>query len=181
MDVFRADIDGRKIYLLDTPGFDDTNMSDITVLRMLAAWLTEADHKRLHLAGIVYLHRICDHRMSGTAMKNLRMFRKLCGEEALSHVVLATTMWDMVPQRLGNRRLRELKTNPNYWANMIKEDSTVFRQDKGADSARDIIRHICARSSATRLRIHIQKEMADGIKLDGTAAGREAEAEMKGM
>ncbi|KAK3353303.1 hypothetical protein B0T25DRAFT_207900 [Lasiosphaeria hispida] len=183
--VFEASIDGHGIYLVDTPGFDDTNLSDIEVLRKLALWLTDTDKRNVHLAGIVYLHRISDLRMNGSAMKNLRMFRKLCGPEALSHVVLATTMWDTVSKRSGEKRLKELRTNPDYWAGMIKEGSKIFRQDNGLDSATTIIRHIhslCSTPGAKgsgNVRLKIQTEMAGGSLLNQTAAGMVIEEEMK--
>lgn len=33
------DLDGRRVVLIDTPGFDDTTLSDSDVLRMIAAFL----------------------------------------------------------------------------------------------------------------------------------------------
>jgi len=33
------DLDGRRVLLIDTPGFDDTSKSDTEVLRMIAAFL----------------------------------------------------------------------------------------------------------------------------------------------
>ena len=32
-------LDGRKVTLIDTPGFDDTSKSDTDVLKMIAAFL----------------------------------------------------------------------------------------------------------------------------------------------
>ena len=32
-------IDGRRVVLIDTPGFDDTSLSDTDVLKMIAAFL----------------------------------------------------------------------------------------------------------------------------------------------
>jgi GTP1/Obg family GTP-binding protein len=33
------DLDGRRVVLIDTPGFDDTTLSDTDVLKMIAAFL----------------------------------------------------------------------------------------------------------------------------------------------
>ncbi|CAM1505055.1 Fc.00g106920.m01.CDS01 [Cosmosporella sp. VM-42] len=74
-----SDVD---IYLVDTPGFDDTTRSDTDVLKDIATWLTNSYQKDLKLSGIMYLHRITDHRMVGSAKKNLFMFKKLCGSGA---------------------------------------------------------------------------------------------------
>jgi hypothetical protein len=35
-------LDGRKVILIDTPGFDDTLRSDTEVLKMIAAFLATA-------------------------------------------------------------------------------------------------------------------------------------------
>ena len=35
-------LDGRKVLLVDTPGFDDTSKSDAEVLEMIAAFLATA-------------------------------------------------------------------------------------------------------------------------------------------
>ena len=47
-------------------------------------------------AGIIYLHEITLKHMTDTALKNLDMFRKLCGDDALMKVVLGTTKWGEV-------------------------------------------------------------------------------------
>ena len=73
--------------MIDTPGFDDTFKPDIEVLKTAATWLSEAYQKDLLLTGIIYLHRITDPKMGGTARKDLMMFKKLCGEDSFSNVV----------------------------------------------------------------------------------------------
>lgn len=104
-------------------------------------------------------------------MKNLRMFKKLVGDEGLPCVVLATTMWDMVTPGDGTKRERELSENAEFWANMVKKGSKVFRHDSGPKSALAIIEHIL--SQRRRVTLDIQKEMASGIKLDETSAGQQ--------
>ena len=32
-------VDGRRVFLIDTPGFDDTNVSDADILKKIAAFL----------------------------------------------------------------------------------------------------------------------------------------------
>lgn len=104
----------RTVYLVDTPGFDDTTRSDTEVLREIAGWLNDSYKNRVLLQGIIYLHRIADVRMQGSAKKNLLMFKKLCGEDALKKVVLATTMWDKVPQRQAEEREKQLIETPEF-------------------------------------------------------------------
>lgn len=167
------------IYLIDTPGFDDTHRSDTDILRELANWLNSAYQNRIKLSGIIYLHRIVDNRMSGSAMKNLRMFRRLCGDEALSCVVLATTMWSQVSPEEGANRERELMTKPEFWASMVERGSKVLRQDNDAVAAMKIMQYIM--SQRRRIDLDIQKEMASGKTLDETAAGREVQSDMEAL
>lgn len=170
-------IPGRRLFLIDTPGFDDTYKSDTDILREVANWLSQAYENEVQLTGIIYLHRILDTRLGGSAMKNLRMFKKLCGESSLASVVLATTMWDDVEEDTGNNREQELKTNPRFWAGMIAKGSTVFRHDRQLSSAMDIISHLIRKERP--IDTDIAKEMVDNNKtLDQTSAGIEVTAEM---
>jgi hypothetical protein len=115
------------LYLVDTPGFDDTNRSDTEVLRELATWLTDSYTEHIKLSGIIYLHRISDVRMQGSAKKNLFMFKKLCGNDALKNVILATTMWDRVTEAEGTVRELELTSTPDFWGWMMSRGSKVLR------------------------------------------------------
>lgn len=170
-------IPGRRLFLIDTPGFDDTYKSDTDILREVANWLSQAYENKVQLTGIIYLHRVLDTRLGGSAMKNLRMFKKLCGESSLASVVLATTMWDGVDEDTGNKREQELKTNPRFWAGMIANGSTVFRHDRQLSSAMDIISHLIKKERP--IYTDIAKEMVDNKKtLDQTSAGIEVTAEM---
>ncbi|KAH6624179.1 P-loop containing nucleoside triphosphate hydrolase protein [Chaetomium sp. MPI-SDFR-AT-0129] len=95
--IHAATLDDQTIYLIDTPGFDDTTRSDTAILHEVAKWLKASYDADIQLAGIVYLHRIEDNRVGGAGTTNLRMFRELCGDDGLACVVLATTMWPRDP------------------------------------------------------------------------------------
>ena len=107
------------------------------------------------------------------------MFKKLCGAKGLSCVVLATTMWSQVTSDEGERRENELISKPEFWGEMIKQGSTVLRQDRAEVSAIQIIQYILSKRS--RMVLDIQEEMASGKTLDETSAGRELEAELERM
>ncbi|KAJ1334959.1 hypothetical protein MN608_01691 [Microdochium nivale] len=68
----------RRVYLIDTPGFDDmlpgSTRSDTEELKDIAFFLAQTYGRAIRLAGIIYLHRITDMRISGSALKNLAMF-----------------------------------------------------------------------------------------------------------
>ncbi|KAF8441309.1 P-loop containing nucleoside triphosphate hydrolase protein [Boletus edulis BED1] len=164
---------GQHIVLVDTPGFDDTYNSDLEILNLISDWLNSSYKKGKLLSGILYLHRISDNRMAGTPLKNLRVFQKLCGNEALDKVYLTTTMWDEVVLSEGERRLEELKAE--YWKALIQQGAQVVCCRNDNDSATEIIQRIVTQEQdATRKAVLLQQEMADLHKeLKETEAGQE--------
>jgi hypothetical protein len=167
----------KKIHLIDTPGFDDTFRTDTDVLKDLAYWLAKSYGNGFKLTGIIYLHPITATRMSGTAFKNLRTFRKLCGKQSMSSTVLATTMWANVTVDEGDIRETDLKDTAEFWGDMIREGSTTYRHTGDHHSAMNIISHLLNKHTTTVLGLQI--EMVDQKKsLDDTEAGREVESEM---
>jgi len=176
--IYECAYDGKtKVFFIDTPGFDDTYKSDTDILREIADWLSQAYGNHIRLTGIVYLHRILDVRLGNSAMKNLRMFKKLCGDDALQSVVLATTWWSGVDHATGAQRERELATRDSFWAGMIAKGSRMFRQDRGPQSARQIVDYLVARKRPVTLKI--QEELVDQNKtLDETGAGLEVDAQL---
>jgi hypothetical protein len=131
----------------------------------------------IKLSGIIYLQRITDTRFGGTASRNLVMFKKLCGEECFKRVSLATTMWDLVDEAVGEAREKELTRTEHFWGQMIARGSRVDRHYGDRDSAMDILKYIVKYGKKDVLRV--QKEMVDGkLTLDETSAGREVSREI---
>lgn len=166
--------DGRRIWLLDTPGFDDTNRSDADVLQVIASVLIQIAQK-VELAGIIYLHPIVDVRMHGAAQRNLAVLRSLCGQEAYKCVTLVTTMWEQEPANEGiyAKREMDLLMMDQWWGNM--PGATHKRHYGTSDSAQDIINHVLIESlNNGPCPLQITQEMLDDKKpLQDTAAGRE--------
>jgi hypothetical protein len=104
--------------------------------------------------------------MAGTPLRNLSMFDKLCGRDALRNVILATTMWSDVEEQIALVREEDLRTQ--YWRSMIILGSRMARFGYTHESAWDIVNSF----SGIRHPLQIQVEMVDkGIELPYTAAG----------
>ncbi|OBS23312.1 hypothetical protein FPOA_03861 [Fusarium poae] len=173
----------RCVYLIDTPGFDDTTRSDTEVLKEVAFFFSQMYKKKVQLAGIVYLHRITDNRVSGSALKNLSMSKQLCGENAFGHVVLCTSMWDSlgtVPQEIGIEREKELIDTSSFWGTMHAGGSQVVRWEGTKESAQAVVdRIIKIHKENGKAMLKIQEELVDGgMSLDETGAGREIQREI---
>ncbi|EHK42553.1 hypothetical protein TRIATDRAFT_137421 [Trichoderma atroviride IMI 206040] len=167
--------DRHTVYLLDTPGFDDTNRPDSEILQEIAFYLAAMYSRKIQFAGIIYLHRITDTRVSGSSLKNIRILQNLCGADAFDRVVLATTMWSSLDSmegghEIGLQRCEELRY-PEFWGEMIQKNSIMKEHDGSAASALSIISELVDRDGGAVL--NIQKQMVDqNLSLDGTDAGR---------
>ena len=183
----------RDVILLDTPGFADTERTDTDILSTIANWLKETyaptviNHnfyslcddtryeKRVTLAGILYLHRISDNRMTNVSVTNLRMLKELCGKDSLANVVFVTTMWGKERREVAERREKQLRET--FWASMIRLNAQVARFGDTYADGWSIIDKL---NSRTPRPLKVQMEMVDeGKALPDTAAGAEVEKEMK--
>lgn len=181
VDVYAYEVSAeRTIYLIDTPGFDDSTRSDTQVLSEIAAWLGDCYKNKILLHGILYLHRITDIRMQGSAKKNLLMFKQLCGQDALRKVILVTTMWDKLLGREseGASREKELMDTPEFWGWMLAKGSSSHRHDNTEFSARNIV-DLLARHNEP-IATDLQKQLVDESRtLDQTSAGQHLEGELR--
>lgn len=74
------------------------------------------------------------------------MFQKLCGNDALKNVVLATTFWNQVDEQVGARREKELIDEQMYWGKMVAMGSKVMRLGLTRDSAMSVLRAVASNS-----------------------------------
>ena len=123
------------------------------------------------LAGVIYLHRISDLRMSEAPHRNLRVFGELSGNKSAKKVVLATTMWDKVNDTEGEKRENGLKEK--YWNVMVHHGAVVERFFNTPESAWAVINRLIERER-NKSALLIQEELRDlGKRLNDTNAGKE--------
>ncbi|KAF7983546.1 hypothetical protein HWV62_21118 [Athelia sp. TMB] len=166
----------RHYVLIDTPGFDDTYLSDADILIDIARWLNTTYRRKILLKGILYLHRITDNRMSASALRNSDMFRHLCGDAGLANVILVTTMWGDVheeacavqDEQLDRLKEREAELQGFFWQSMVDHGSQTARFYHTPQSAWDVIGQL----KEDPVPIQLQRQMVDEHKpLSGTSAG----------
>ncbi|KAF4450875.1 GTP binding domain protein [Fusarium austroafricanum] len=171
------------VYLVDAPGFDDTACKDTEILKEVAFFFSQIYKNNVQLAGIIYLHRITDNQVSGTALKNLSTFKQLCGKDAFGHVVLCTSMWDNLDTGLpdiGEQREKELITRSEFWGAMHSGGSQVVRWLNTKESAQAVIDKIFKfHEHNGKAKLQIQQELVDkNLSLDETGAGQEVQREI---
>jgi len=161
-------LDGYMVTLIDTPGFDDTSKSDSDVLTIIADYLSATYQKGERLSGVLYLHRITDNRMGGTALRNFGMFTKLCGR-AICNSGIVLNMWNEVNPEVGAAREAELTSKDIFFKPALQAGARMFHHDNSQKSAFEILRYIAGRSPKPLL---IQKELVNQQKhICDTAAG----------
>ncbi|KAI5994302.1 hypothetical protein EDC04DRAFT_2613206 [Pisolithus marmoratus] len=162
-------VDGKIVTVMDTPGFDDTRRGDAEVLSSIAAYLSKSYEQGIKLTGIIYLYRITDVRMAGTAQRTFRIFRKLCGEGTFGHVLIVTNMWEKEKPEVGEARERELSAK--YFKPALDRGARMIRHDGTQASALNILRDLLDNDTTT---LRIQQEIVDEHKqVVHTAAGEE--------
>ncbi|KIM39587.1 hypothetical protein M413DRAFT_74849 [Hebeloma cylindrosporum] len=173
---------GRRLILMDTPGFDDTFVDDVEILKRIANWLAASYRKHMPIGGVLYLHDISLKRFTGTARRNLEMFRHLCGDDALEKVVFVTTSWQMDAtderevQSIDDRERRELQLTSTHWKPTIDAGAEVRRFLGNKDSAWEILNIFLRRADHRPVDIDhllIQQEMVDDrLLVPDTEAGK---------
>ena len=170
-------IDGRVITLVDTPGFNDTFRGDAEVLAGVAKWLANLYHSRQRLTGLIYMHPITEPRITGSMLKNLRVFEKMLGEGGSSNMILVTSKWDLLAS-IDEGLPRERELCQGIWAPLIERGSRTLRFAGNKSSAMAIVNYMLNYYVLREPYLQIQREMAAGLPLDETAAGSELRQEL---
>ena len=136
------------------------------------------DGGALRLTGIIYLHRITDNRMSGSAYKNLQLFGRLCGNVPLPRVRLVTTMWDSTKDySVGNRRETELKSD--FWKPLIDKGASSVRFMNTEETAWKIVKDLGGEKDSDLL---LQEEIVEQEKhLNETEAAKVLYSRLQGL
>lgn len=163
---------GRTVHLIDTPGFDDTDVKDSDILLTIANYLggSRAGEPAVRLSGILYLHRITDCRISGSAIRNLGMFKKLVGDKNMHSVILVTTMWGKVSREDGEERLRQLTGTDRFWGGLMRCGASCRSYKSRPADARYIVAKVISNEPIVT---QLQNELEGGVKLVDTMAGQE--------
>ncbi|ETS83583.1 hypothetical protein PFICI_05459 [Pestalotiopsis fici W106-1] len=139
---------GCRVFLVDTPGFDDTYKSDGEILQSLAFVLAQTYSQRLFVAGVIYTHPITTIRLGGRATRSLEILKRLCGEQAYSRIIFITTMWNISERdpnilRDAVKREKALSNSKVAWGALCDKGANVMRwKSMQNGSSMSIIDHV---------------------------------------
>ncbi|KAI8953268.1 hypothetical protein F4801DRAFT_538048 [Xylaria longipes] len=192
IDVYDFMFNGRRIHLVDTPGFNNTSHSDIDILGILASWLGASYGNGVRIHGLIILHPISGNRVSGSSMRNIAMIKAVCGFESYANAVVVTTMWPAEPTDAETTTLEaretELLSDDKFFGFFIARNAHFLRHNEDgssditrvATSARRIVSYLVEQSEMHAPNVlQLQREIVDeGKTLDETAAGIAAAGEL---
>jgi hypothetical protein len=120
--------------------------------------------------------------MGGVAVRNLKLFQSLCGDDPLRSVVVVTNMWGLLPNKaLGEQRERELRQDQDFFAPMLEQGARFARHLDTKESAQAIIVSILD-DRHKREALAIQSELVDDRRrLDQTSAAAELTRDFDAM
>ncbi|QRV94469.1 50S ribosome-binding GTPase [Ceratobasidium sp. AG-Ba] len=168
-------VDNRNVQLYDTPGFDDTNMTDTDILKVLARTLEGMHRAGQKITGLVYFHRITDNRFSGASVRAFELFVKMCGLDNMRNVLIVTNMWSLTPDPEEETRERQLRSE--FFRDAVENGARMARRaGPGPESARAIIRQLLRSSPVV---LQLQAELALGLPLNETQAGMLVEENLR--
>ncbi len=147
---------------MDTPGFNNTDRSDLDILLQIQAWLKNSFDGEQCLSAILYLHPITGTRFQGSGRLMMSRFKKLLGREGYKNVLLVSTFWNQVPRQTCLMREKELMEMPEAWKPLIDEGARVERM------GRDYHRFVAILGELAQLS-PVKLDVQQGIGSDGRA------------
>jgi hypothetical protein len=137
------------VNLVDTPGFNDTNLDDEDIYYKIIDWLKDFHGKGQKLSGLIYLHPINNRREKGSDLQSLKVFKKLVGSENYTNIIIGLTFYDLEDPEAVMAREQELRESSDMWADMIAAGATVVKVPFNKDECISLIKTMIGTETMT--------------------------------
>ncbi|KAF9051297.1 P-loop containing nucleoside triphosphate hydrolase protein [Panaeolus papilionaceus] len=132
----------QPVWLIDTPGFSDSKISELEVIRKAKAWIVEQERGGVDC--IIYLCPITDTRVPGSKRRTIEMLHLLfqISKGSAPCVTILTTMWD----RLGSPQAREraekhfTQLQNDIWKEVVSRGGSIMRFCNTQESALEVLK-----------------------------------------
>ncbi|KAF9042393.1 hypothetical protein BJ165DRAFT_1349182, partial [Panaeolus papilionaceus] len=141
--------DGFPIYLIDTPGFSDSSISEMEIVGKVKDWivglspvlLAHITNSVTAITAILYLCPITDTRVPGSKRQTIKMLRSLLHQESAVRVTIVTTMWDRLynTQAVERADAHFKQLRDDVWKDLIAQGAQIVKFQPDQQSALDII------------------------------------------
>jgi GTPase SAR1 family protein len=166
--------DGQEVMLFDTPGFDDSRMSDAENLAALARFLQSLHRQGQRIDGVIFMNPVTDVRLQGSTLKMAEVLMRVCGQKFLPRVALVTSMWDLIDRQTARRRENIMLSSSQFWGDFSRGGATTFQLDNQSTSAEAIVRffvEVSRHDDGFSPVLRISSELQNGLSLSETSAG----------
>ncbi|KAF2972990.1 hypothetical protein GQX73_g668 [Xylaria multiplex] len=133
-------VGSKRVIIIDTPGFDDTEGKDMKLFERLTHWLAESRAQMKYLNGVILVQSVNHVRVPDSERKRTRLLKKIIGEAFYNRVAIVTTMWDVSRTNICERG-EQNRGSPEIWGDMLAAGATRFRFLNDQQSALEVIRH----------------------------------------
>ncbi|PPR01769.1 hypothetical protein CVT24_001809 [Panaeolus cyanescens] len=130
------------IYLLDTPGFSDSKLSEMEIVLMLNDWMKA--HKIRRIEAVIYACPITATRIPRSKRRTIEMLQSLARineNNNLTAISIATTMWNTVwndqQRQRANNHFRQLQDD--IWKDLTNRGGQVMKFTNTQVSALEIV------------------------------------------
>lgn len=155
VDIPPDKVGGRSVTLIDTPGFNDTDLEDPNLFLEMVDWLAGSYRNGETLNGAIFVQGINEVRVLQGELDGLKLFQNMVGAEAFSQVIVVTTMWDKVNENFG---VNNENNRASYWEGLVTRGAKLRRFYNTEDSALEIVRGCLEFPQTTLL---LQRELMD--------------------
>lgn len=95
------------------------------MLRRISNLLADLHADKTDIAGFLYLHPISNARVTGSAKKNLDMFRKVVGTRNMTRCTLVTTKWSR--EQEVTAKSHEVETRVAHKPKLLEANARCWR------------------------------------------------------
>ncbi|KAF9042353.1 hypothetical protein BJ165DRAFT_1486880 [Panaeolus papilionaceus] len=139
--ITRIGAEGWRIYILDTPGFSDSQISEFEIIEMVKEWMNA--HNCSDLNDIFYLWPITDTRLPGTKRRTIEMLKLLAAinTDKPGSIKVITTMWDRLwnEQAIAAAEERFVHLQDHVWKDLRERGGLVLKFTNTHSSAIDCL------------------------------------------
>ncbi|PPR07895.1 hypothetical protein CVT24_005576 [Panaeolus cyanescens] len=123
------------LFIIDTPGFLDSKMSEVQVLNKAQIWI----EKNGTINVVFYICRITDTRIPGSAQRLMKIIKSL-GIPAYGLIII-TSMWDTIWRADAIKRAEDhfSQLRDVMWKHEIRQGASIVKFENTQSSAIEIV------------------------------------------
>ncbi|PPQ76402.1 hypothetical protein CVT24_012632 [Panaeolus cyanescens] len=142
----------RSIVVVDTPGLEDPNISELAIIHEISKWAE--NHELMDNAYLLYFFPVNATRISGSKRHCLEIFKQL-SDGCPNHAFIVTSMWNLMEmpssRTKAEQTFQKLRAQ-SLWKRWVQGAPKVLKFHATHQSAMEVL-HQCLRGKAGSIRM----------------------------